>query len=45
MFNLPIQLTSFVGREKGKADLLRLIDSSRLITLTGAGGCGELFRR
>src|SRR5512143_2103972 len=38
---LPVQLTSFVGREKETADLRQLLESSRLITVTGAGGCGK----
>ena len=38
---LPILLTSFVGREKETVDLLRLLEASRLVTLTGAGGCGK----
>ena len=39
--NLPIQLTSFVGREREIAGVKRLLLSSHLITLTGAGGCGK----
>jgi non-specific serine/threonine protein kinase len=39
--NLPRQLTSFVGREKEVADCMRLLQHSRLLTLTGAGGCGK----
>jgi non-specific serine/threonine protein kinase len=39
--NLPIQLTSFVGREREIADVKRLLSSSHIITLTGTGGCGK----
>ncbi|OKH83001.1 transcriptional regulator [Mycobacterium sp. ST-F2] len=39
--NLPIQLTSFVGREAELADVARLLVDSRLVTLTGAGGAGK----
>src|SRR5262249_32332900 len=39
--NLPAQLTSFVGREDELELLGRLLDESRLVTLTGPGGAGE----
>lgn len=39
--NLPTQLSSFIGRESELAGLRRLLDSSRLLTLTGAGGSGK----
>ncbi|HYB85861.1 MAG TPA: BTAD domain-containing putative transcriptional regulator [Streptosporangiaceae bacterium] len=39
--NLPAQLTSFVGREDELALLGRLLDESRLVTLTGPGGAGK----
>src|SRR6266498_1137630 len=39
--NLPVQLTSFIGRERELAEVERLISTSRLVTLTGAGGCGK----
>lgn len=39
--NLPVQLTSFVGRERDLAEVRQLMTASRLVTLTGAGGCGK----
>jgi non-specific serine/threonine protein kinase len=39
--NLPVQLTSFIGREREIADVKRLLYSSHLITLTGANGTGK----
>ncbi len=39
--NLPIQATSFVGREREMADVKNLLRTSRLVTLTGVGGCGK----
>jgi predicted ATPase/class 3 adenylate cyclase len=39
--NLPQQLTSFVGRQEELALVDRLLRSSRLVTLTGAGGSGK----
>jgi predicted ATPase/class 3 adenylate cyclase len=39
--NLPIQLTSFVGRERELAEVTRLLSTSRLLTFTGSGGCGK----
>ncbi len=39
--NLPIQLTSFIGREKEVAEIKNLIGHNRLVTLTGSGGVGK----
>lgn len=39
--NLPTQLTSFIGREKEIAEIKALLNSSRLVTLTGSGGTGK----
>lgn len=39
--NLPIQLTSFIGREQEKAEVKRLLSTTRLLTLAGAGGAGK----
>lgn len=42
--NLPALLTSFIGREKERADVLRLLASQRLVTLTGSGGAFGTWR-
>jgi predicted ATPase/class 3 adenylate cyclase len=39
--NLPMHLTSFVGREREKAEIKRLLTTARLLTLTGSGGAGK----
>ncbi len=39
--NLPVQLTSFVGREKEMAEIRGLLAAARLVTLTGSGGTGK----
>jgi predicted ATPase/class 3 adenylate cyclase len=39
--NLPGQLSAFVGREPELIKVRSLVASARLITLTGAGGCGK----
>jgi predicted ATPase/DNA-binding SARP family transcriptional activator len=39
--NLPIELTSFVGREQELAEICALLERGRLVTLTGAGGSGK----
>ncbi|KPL02140.1 MAG: hypothetical protein AMJ90_06635 [candidate division Zixibacteria bacterium SM23_73_2] len=39
--NLPLQLTSFVGRDRQIADIKRLLGENRLLTLTGTAGCGK----
>ena len=39
--NMPQQLTSFVGREKEIAELKSSLLKTRLLTLTGSGGCGK----
>jgi predicted ATPase/class 3 adenylate cyclase len=39
--NLPAQVTSFVGRAREMVELKRLLDTTRLVTLTGPGGTGK----
>jgi predicted ATPase/DNA-binding SARP family transcriptional activator len=39
--NLPVQLTSFVGRERELEELTLLLPETPLLTLTGVGGCGK----
>jgi predicted ATPase/class 3 adenylate cyclase len=39
--NLPVELTSFVGRESELQALDEILEGARLVTLTGAGGCGK----
>ncbi|MFC8520176.1 ATP-binding protein [Streptomyces sp. NPDC057257] len=38
---LPAALTSFVGRRQELAEIGRLLETARLVTLTGAGGVGK----
>jgi predicted ATPase/class 3 adenylate cyclase len=39
--NLPSQLATFIGRVRELADVRALAETSRLVTLTGAGGSGK----
>jgi predicted ATPase/class 3 adenylate cyclase len=39
--NLPAQLATFIGRGRELSEVRALVASSRLVTLTGAGGCGK----
>ncbi len=39
--NLPVQFTSFIGREKEMEEIKSLLTEHRLVTVTGAGGCGK----
>ncbi len=39
--NLPVQLTPFIGRGRELAEVRGLVESARLVTLTGAGGAGK----
>ena len=36
--NLPLELTSFIGREKELAEVKGLLGDARLVTLCGSGG-------
>ena len=38
---LPVQLTSFVGRQAELSQVRELLTQNRLLTLTGAGGSGK----
>jgi predicted ATPase/class 3 adenylate cyclase len=39
--NLPAQLSTFIGRDRELSAVRALVESSRLVTLTGAGGAGK----
>src|SRR5262249_47573728 len=39
--NLPIQFTSFIGREREIDEIKHTLSNTRLLTLTGPGGCGK----
>ncbi len=39
--NLPLQLSSFIGRERELGEIAALLRQARLITLTGPGGTGK----
>jgi predicted ATPase/class 3 adenylate cyclase len=39
--NLPAQVSAFIGRDAELAEVLRLVSTSRLVTLTGSGGAGK----
>jgi predicted ATPase/transcriptional regulator with XRE-family HTH domain len=39
--NLPVQLTSFIGREHERSQLKQLLPTTHLLTLTGPGGIGK----
>jgi non-specific serine/threonine protein kinase len=41
LHNLPNMLTSFIGRMHERAEVTRLLTTTHLLTLTGAGGCGK----
>ena len=39
--NLLVQLTPFIGRDREVTEICELLDSARLVTLTGPGGTGK----
>jgi predicted ATPase/class 3 adenylate cyclase len=39
--NLPAELSAFIGRDREVAEVRALVEACRLVTLTGAGGCGK----
>ncbi|MGH8974121.1 MAG: ATP-binding protein, partial [Acidimicrobiia bacterium] len=39
--NLPVALTSFIGRDRELSELAGLLGTARLLTLTGVGGAGK----
>ena len=41
MHNIPLDLTSFIGREEELKEVRRLIGRTRLLTMTGVGGTGK----
>src|SRR4051812_36066534 len=38
---LPLPLTTFIGRERELGEVARLLDRTRLLTITGPGGSGK----
>lgn len=41
LHNLPVQLNSFIGRDRELVEVQALLEKTRLLTLTGTGGCGK----
>ncbi|MEY2420976.1 MAG: hypothetical protein QOI95_1043 [Acidimicrobiaceae bacterium] len=41
LHNLPVQLTTFIGRVAEMAEVRELLGDHRLLTLTGSGGAGK----
>jgi predicted ATPase/class 3 adenylate cyclase len=39
--NLPVQLTSFIGRSREKDEVKQMLSKERLLTLTGSSGSGK----
>jgi hypothetical protein len=39
--NLPVELSSFVGRARELVEVRRLLSAARVVTLTGPGGIGK----
>ena len=38
---LPVGVAAFVGRERERATVTDLVGDTRVVTLTGSGGCGK----
>ena len=38
---LPVAVSSLVGRERERVEVAELVAATRLVTLTGSGGCGK----
>ncbi len=41
LHNLPLQTTSFIGRDDDLAQIRERLHEVRLLTITGSGGCGK----
>src|SRR5439155_25151182 len=41
--NLPVKLTSSIGREREREMIRDLINDHRVVTLVGSGGCGKTW--
>jgi len=39
--NLPVPITSFIGREKEVEEVVKMVGKNRLVTLAGSGGVGK----
>lgn len=39
--NLPVPITSFIGREREVEEVVRMVGKNRLVTLVGSGGVGK----
>jgi predicted ATPase/class 3 adenylate cyclase len=39
--NLPLQVTSFIGRDEDVTEVKKLLERTRVLTLTGSGGVGK----
>lgn len=41
LHNLPVELTTFVGRDRELDDVTQLLATNRMVTVTGVGGAGK----
>src|SRR5438270_5786082 len=41
LHNLPVELSSFIGRTQELGELEKILRTTRLLTLTGIGGAGK----